>query len=183
MDADDDHTLIVSASKSGKSWSFILILIDSCRMAGESMVINDPKGEILAEKYNVLIEDGYIVRVINFIDPEHSDGWNPLYMIAKSYVDEKAEYEENKKRLNEEIEVLHAQLKTDSQNVSVQAQLDDKLQELSELHVNHSRSDMYIENLKKANQDFGERSVSEGETDVVRITTIHKSKGLQLLEH
>ena len=60
-------------------------------MAGESMVINDPKGEILAEKYNVLIEDGYIVRVINFIDPEHSDGWNPLYMIAKSYVDENAD--------------------------------------------------------------------------------------------
>ena len=149
VDADDDHTLIVSASKSGKSWSFILILIDSCRMAGESMVINDPKGEILAEKYNVLIEDGYIVRVINFIDPEHSDGWNPLYMIAKSYVDEKAEYEDNKKRLNEEIEMLHAQLKTDPQNVSVQAQLDDKLQELSELHVNHSKSDMYIENLKK----------------------------------
>ncbi len=37
----------------------------------------------------------------------------------------------------------------------------------------------YIENLKKANQDFGERSVSEGEADVVRITTIHKSKGLE----
>lgn len=30
----------------------------------------------------------YQIRVINFINPEHSDGWNPLYMIAKSYIEE-----------------------------------------------------------------------------------------------
>lgn len=139
VDADDDHTLIVSSSKSGKSWSFILILIDSCRMAGESMIINDPKAEILAEKYQCLINDGYEVRVVNFIDPEHSDGWNPLYMIARSYVDEKEEYEKKKKELEEQLD----QMKDDDPR---QGEL---LTKLSQLHVDHSRTDIYIEDLKK----------------------------------
>ncbi len=37
----------------------------------------------------------------------------------------------------------------------------------------------YIENLQKANVDFGEASINEENTDAVRIMTIHRSKGLE----
>lgn len=143
VDADDDHTLIVSASKSGKSWSFILILIDSCRMAGESMIINDPKAEILAEKYQCLRDDGYQVRVINFIDPEHSDGWNPLYMIARSYVEEKEAYERKKRELEEKRDGL------DEKDPELEEKLYEIESQLRHLHADHSRTDIYIEDLKK----------------------------------
>lgn len=149
VDPDDDHTLIVSASKSGKSWSFILILIDSCRMAGESMVINDPKGEIRAEKYNVLIEDGYKVRVVDFIDPEHSDGWNPLYMIAKAYVEERDEYLRQLKDIDQRIGNLEGRLRQGKDDLGIEEEIDLLLHERSQLHANHSRSDMYIEDLRK----------------------------------
>ena len=37
----------------------------------------------------------------------------------------------------------------------------------------------YIENLRKYNQDFGELSALSGQEDIVRIISIHKSKGLE----
>ena len=150
VDADDDHTLIVSSSKSGKSWSFILIFIDACRMAGESMIINDPKAEILAEKYQSLIDDDYDVRRVNFINPEESDGYNPLDIIVKSYLDEKRVYKEKLQQLQSEKDrILKALEDPDSDKVVNEAKLDAIEADLRDLHVDHSKSDIYINNLKQ----------------------------------
>lgn len=95
VDAGDTHNLIIGTTSSGKTWSLVLLMIELTRMAGESIVINDPKGELYkytAEKFK---HDGYEVRCINFVDPEKSDCWNPLQIAIDAWekADEKYEIE------------------------------------------------------------------------------------------
>jgi len=55
--------------------------------AGESMVINDTKGEIYSNTATFLKKQGYTIKIINLRDAFASDGWNPLhlpYMYYKS---------------------------------------------------------------------------------------------------
>lgn len=85
VDAEDSHNMIIGTTNSGKTFSSINILLDSLRMAGESMVINDPKGELLKTHKKQLEEDGYNVLVLDFIEPNKSDCWNPLDIITRSY--------------------------------------------------------------------------------------------------
>ena len=71
----------------------IHILIDIARMAGESMVINDLKGELYKMHYDSLIADGYDVKVLNFVDPDASDYWNPFGLVYKAYRNAQDEFE------------------------------------------------------------------------------------------
>ena len=45
---------------------------------GESLIINDPKSELYEDMASYLEENGYVVRVFNLVNPEHSDSWNCL---------------------------------------------------------------------------------------------------------
>lgn len=72
------HALFVGMSGKGKSETFVLPMIQSNIDAEESMFVHDPKGELLAKSRHILEERGYKVIVINFVNPEESDGWNPL---------------------------------------------------------------------------------------------------------
>ena len=57
--------------------------------------------------------------------------------------------------------------------------LDQSLEFARNGHSGIYRFARYIENLRKANVDFGEASVNSENTDAVRIMSIHKSKGLE----
>ena len=59
VNAADCHSMIVATTRAGKSYSIISIMIDLLRMNGESMVINDPKGELRDTQVRKLINDGY----------------------------------------------------------------------------------------------------------------------------
>lgn len=94
------HGTVFGASGSGKSYGFVIPNIISAAYeddgeggAGISMVISDPKGELVAGKYNKkgkkivydpglagwLTERGYRVLVLNLKNPEQgSHCWNPL---------------------------------------------------------------------------------------------------------
>ena len=85
VDANDNHCLVVGTTNSGKTFSYVNPLIQLCRMCGESMVINDVKGELYKAHAKTLEEDGYKVLSVNFIDPKASDHWNPLGTIIKKY--------------------------------------------------------------------------------------------------
>lgn len=85
VDASDTHTLLIGTTGSGKSWTFILILIEIIRMSKESIVVNDPKGELYKFTAHKFIADGYDVKILNFIDPDKSDGWNPLDLAWEEY--------------------------------------------------------------------------------------------------
>ena len=80
-----DHTLIIGSTGSGKTISCILPLIFNLACAGESMVINDTKGELYSYTAEFLKEKGYQIKIINLMDALASDGWNPLHLPYKYY--------------------------------------------------------------------------------------------------
>ncbi len=72
------HALFIGMTGKGKSQTFVLPMIQSNINAGESMFVHDPKRELLATTKNQLKDEGYKVIVLDFVNPEYSDGWNPL---------------------------------------------------------------------------------------------------------
>ena len=85
VDSGDNHTIVVGTTNSGKTFSFISPLIQLTRIAGESMIITDVKGELYDTHAGSLMENGYDVKRIDFIDPKKSDAWNPLSSVTKLY--------------------------------------------------------------------------------------------------
>ena len=78
VDDGENHSLIIGASGSGKTWTVIDPLVKILGKAGESMIVTDPKGEIYEHNANLLREKGYNVIIVNFRDPENGSAWNPL---------------------------------------------------------------------------------------------------------
>ena len=50
---------------------------------GESLIITDPKGELLRDCGMSLVRNGYDIRVLNLVDKSQSDNFNPLMYIRK----------------------------------------------------------------------------------------------------
>lgn len=98
-DDSTDHSLIIGSTGSGKTVSFIMPLIYNLASAGESMVINDTKGELYASTYEYLKQKGYTVQVVNLRNAFASDRWNPLHLPYKFYkegnIDEAGDLIEN----------------------------------------------------------------------------------------
>ena len=63
---------------------------------GETIVMTDPKGELLRDCGMSLVNKGYDIRVLNLVEKYKSDHFNPLLYIKKvnRYVDENSEGEE-----------------------------------------------------------------------------------------
>ena len=92
VDAADTHSLVVGTTRSGKTFSIVNILIQSLRMSGESMIVMDVKGELYKTHGQSLINDGYDVKVVDFINPKRSLRWNPFGIIIKKYRQAYKEY-------------------------------------------------------------------------------------------
>lgn len=85
-DPSDAHDLIVGGTGSMKTLKFVLPLIYSCAMANESMVIVDPKGELVRKAGNFLGRLGYKSVVLNWRRPQESpDNWNPFERVQNAY--------------------------------------------------------------------------------------------------
>ncbi|MBR4461060.1 MAG: type IV secretory system conjugative DNA transfer family protein [Erysipelotrichaceae bacterium] len=97
VDAEDAHSLVVGTTRSGKTFSIVNILIQSLRMAGESMIVMDVKGELYATHGQSLIDDGYDVKVVDFINPRRSKRWNPFGIIIKKY---REAYDDYRRQMN-----------------------------------------------------------------------------------
>lgn len=69
------NVLVIGGSGAGKSRSYAIpnVLQGNC-----SMVLTDPKSEILRKTGNVLKAHGYEIRVFDLINPNTSFGYNPL---------------------------------------------------------------------------------------------------------
>lgn len=65
----------------------ILPLIYNLGYAGESMVINDTKGELYSYTTEFLKSKNYKIKIINLRDALCSDGWNPLHLPYKYFKD------------------------------------------------------------------------------------------------
>lgn len=78
---DDTHTLCIGATRSGKTRTVVLQTIGTLGLAGESMIISDPKGEIHQYTSGYLKQLGYKVITIDFKNPLKSDRYNFLQPI------------------------------------------------------------------------------------------------------
>jgi type IV secretion system protein VirD4 len=91
---DDTHTLTIGATRSGKTRCVVLQSICNIALAGESMVISDPKAELFHYSAPILRRLGYEVVALDFKNPEKSHHYNllqPVIDAAKAGNMERAE--------------------------------------------------------------------------------------------
>jgi len=79
------HSLIIGATGSGKTQTTILPITKLSMLAGESIIINDVKGEIYNLTAANFKEKGYEVIVLNFDNPSLGNSWNPLILGYEFY--------------------------------------------------------------------------------------------------
>ena len=75
---------ICGASGTGKSRSISRNLILQAARRNESVIITDCKSELYDSMSEYLRKQGYIVKVLNLIEMEHSDSWNCLGEVGSS---------------------------------------------------------------------------------------------------
>lgn len=78
IDQTDAHSLIIGPTGSKKTRLLAMPMVRVLGVANESMIISDPKAEILLRTADALCRQGYQVDVINLRQPDYSAGWNPL---------------------------------------------------------------------------------------------------------
>ena len=85
VDGNTTNSLIVSSTGGGKSRRICTPILLSDIATGYSLVVTDPKAELLKSSYDFLKRHGYDIKVINFRDPQKSNRWNPLHRGAMMY--------------------------------------------------------------------------------------------------
>ena len=65
----------MDGSGSGKSAAYVIP--NACQLLG-SYVFTDPKGELYDKTAGYLKDNGYKIKVLNLVNPQKSDGYNPL---------------------------------------------------------------------------------------------------------
>lgn len=87
VDNTDTHTLVFGATGSLKSRAVVMPTIHILGYAGESMIINDAKGELYNKlAYELKNKFGYNLVVINLRNPNVSNAWNPLKIPYEFYL-------------------------------------------------------------------------------------------------
>ncbi len=86
IDSSEAHTLLIGSTGSKKSRLVVMPLVRILTVAEESIIISDPKGEIYKRTAGFLEENNYDISVINFRDPQHSNGWNFLSIPYDLYI-------------------------------------------------------------------------------------------------
>ncbi len=67
--------IVIGGSGAGKTRFFCK---PNLMQANCSFLVTDPKGEMLRAVAPLLIQKGYVIKVFDLIDPEHSDSFNPF---------------------------------------------------------------------------------------------------------
>lgn len=75
---DNVHSLVVGATRSGKTRSVVLQTIGNLGLAGESIIISDPKAEIFHYTSEFLKNLGYDIITLDFKNPSKSTRYNYL---------------------------------------------------------------------------------------------------------
>lgn len=75
------NVCLVGRPGTGKSrYYFKVNILNNC---GETLIVTDPKGELLRDCGMSLVNRGYDIRVLNLVDKWKSDHFNPLMYIRK----------------------------------------------------------------------------------------------------
>ena len=81
----ESHNLIIGSTGSGKTQTTALPQIKLAIKAGESIIVNDIKGEIYNLVSGELKKQGYNIYVIDLINANKGNNYNPLYYPYKLY--------------------------------------------------------------------------------------------------
>ncbi|WWW10389.1 type IV secretory system conjugative DNA transfer family protein (plasmid) [Clostridium perfringens] len=87
IDTSPVNNLIIGTTRSGKG-EMIVVPINDIYSRAEyqgSLVVNDPKGELIAMSKETLEQRGYRVECLNLLNPLKSISYNPLQLIIDSY--------------------------------------------------------------------------------------------------
>ena len=76
----NSNTIIMGGSGTGKSFSYIE---PNIAQSNSSFVITDPSGEIYMNMYKFLIDEGYVVKVLNLKQYELGNHYNPFDYIRR----------------------------------------------------------------------------------------------------
>lgn len=91
-DAGNPHSLIIGATRSGKSRRVIMPSIWVIGHKKESLIITDPKGEIFDHTSSWLKKQGYEVILLDLLDPKNGNRYNPLNKVLlnleQGYIEE-----------------------------------------------------------------------------------------------
>lgn len=72
------NAVVFGPPGTGKTWTFGLPNVLQAFAAGESVIVTDPKAEILAWTVKLAQKLGYVVRCFNLVDMLYSDRWNAV---------------------------------------------------------------------------------------------------------
>ena len=81
---EDSHVLCIGATRSGKSRNLVVQSICTLGLAGESIVVSDPKAELFHYTSEFLENLGYEVLVLDFKNPRKSKRYNLLQPIINA---------------------------------------------------------------------------------------------------
>lgn len=84
----DTHSLIIGATRCGKTRRIVLPSIGLMAFAGESMIVTDPKGELHDYTAPFLRRLGYEIIVLNFKDPTRGNHYNFLQPVLDAAMEE-----------------------------------------------------------------------------------------------
>ena len=107
------NVLIIGGAGSGKTRGFAL---PNIMEMGSSFVVTDPKGDILQASGTMLNQAGYKVRVLNLIEMDHSNNYNPFHYV---YDNEGNVSEDNIKKM---VDCLFKNTKGDGEKTDFWAQ-------------------------------------------------------------
>ena len=85
IDDREAHTLVIGSTGSGKTQAIIMPSIKLSIEAEESILVNDPKGEIYERLANKLKKENYQTIVLDFADSRYGNNWNPFDLPYKLY--------------------------------------------------------------------------------------------------
>lgn len=85
IDSREAHNMIIGCTGSGKTQTTILPILKTSLLAGESIVVNDPNGELYEKCAGNFEEKGYNVLVLDFNDAKLGNSWNPLKVAYDFY--------------------------------------------------------------------------------------------------
>jgi len=106
-DVSDLHNLTVGDTGSMKTLRFVLPLLYSCGLSGESMIVVDPKGELVRKTSGFLQDQGYHISVLNWRSPQDStDKWNPFGRVQVAYAKGPEGLDESSNLLNDILDKM-----------------------------------------------------------------------------
>lgn len=92
IDDSSVNNIVIGMTRSGKTEMFVYVMIELYSRAREksSLIITDPKGELLSATKDILEKRGWDVYCLNLINTNYSMQFNPLTEVVRCYKEGRA---------------------------------------------------------------------------------------------